>query len=279
MVRHERPDDEKRPLITYVCNSNQVHMVETCIDLLEDFPMLKVWEVQYPSAGEYTCFYISFRHQETPWIINFTMYPNYCNVEFRYSQFLPYKVLDDFRWITSNWAYTKFRTNNRKRIEEILNIYITNIREDFDKGKLRQGGKSFAEKLITDILKATFPNWVLKRNVRPDWLKNDKGNLVELDILVPEMRFAIEIQGPQHFKPIWDEDQFNNLKKNDLHTKETCREKDIKLIWMNVEGINKDLLRIPHEKRVEIVGNLVNNFLDSNHSFLYWKSTKEEHFG
>lgn len=279
MVRHERPDDEKRPLITYISKPNQKQMVKTCIDLLDNFPMLKVWEVQKPSAKDYTCFYISFRHKETPWILNFTIYPNYCNVEFRYSQFLPYEVLDGFRWITSNWAYTKFRANNRDKIEELLKIYISRIREDFDNDKLRQGGKSFAEKLITDILKATFPNWHLKRNVRPDWLKNDKGNLVELDILIPEIRLAIEIQGPQHFKPIWDEKQFNNLKKNDLHKKETCRKKGIKLIWMNVEGINKDLLRIPHEKRVEIVGNLVNNFLDNNRSFLYWKNVEEKHFG
>ena len=120
------------------------------------------------------------------------------------------------------------------------------IRKDFDLGKLRQGGKSFAEKLIVDVLKATYPDWYIKRNVRPDWLKNDRGNLVELDIFIPEKNLAIEIQGPQHFKQIWDEQQFNKLKKNDMHKKKACRERNIKLIWMNVEGINKDLLRIPH---------------------------------
>jgi hypothetical protein len=252
-------------------------MVETCLDLLDDFPMLKVWELQYPSAEDYTCFYIGFRHKETPWILNFTMYPNYTNVEFRYSQFLPYDVLDNFRWITSNWAYTKFRTDNRKRIEDLLNIYLINIREDFERGNLRQGGKSFAEKLISDILKATFPTLKIERNVRPDWLKNDKGNLVELDIFLPDINLAIEIQGPQHFKPIWNEKQFNNLKKNDLHKKETCKEKGIKLMWMNVEGINKDLLRIPHKKRVETIRNVFGNFLESEHTFLFWKNIKENH--
>jgi hypothetical protein len=200
------------------------------------------------------------------------MYPSYTNVEFRYSQYLPYEVLDDFRWITSNWAYTKFREGNGKRIEELLNIYINRIREDFDKGKLKQGGKSFAEKLMADILKAAFPNWRINRNVRPDWLENDKGAHLELDVLFPETKLAIEIQGPQHFKPIWDKKQFSNLKKNDLYKKETCRRKNIRLIWMNVEGINKDLLRITSEKRTRTVGDLINAFIDSEHSFLYWKN-------
>ena len=272
MVYHERPDDDNRPLETYICNPNQKSMVEKCVELLTNFPMLKVWEVQYPSAKNYTCFYISFKHKETPWILNFTIYPNFTNVEFRYSQYLPYEVLDNFRWITSNWAYIKFTEQNRKRICELLNIYIDNIRGDFDARKLKQGGKSFAEKLIVDILKVAFPDLQIKRNVRPDWLKNDKGNRLELDIFFPEIKLAIEIQGPQHFIPIWGKEQFSNLVKNDAYKKEVCKQKNIKLMWISIEAINKDLLRLPSEKKIKVISDLITNFINSKHSFLNLKN-------
>ena len=162
MVEHERPDDEKRPLNTYICHPSQKKMAEKCIKLLSSFPHLKVWETQYPTMKDYTCFYVSYKHTETPWILNFTIYPHYTNVEFRYPQYLPDKFLDGLRWITRNWAYARFSSVNEDRIRKMLSAYTASVREPFDNGKLKQGGKSFAEDLIADLIREAFPALSIK---------------------------------------------------------------------------------------------------------------------
>ena len=44
------------------------------------------------------------------------------------------------------------------------------------------------------------------------FLKNQK---LEIDLFVPELRVAIEIDGPSHFKPVWGEENLARNKKSD----------------------------------------------------------------
>jgi len=277
MATHERPDDENRPLNTYICSPKQLTLANRCIEFLDDFPILKVWEVQYPKPKDYTCWYVSFRHNEKPWILNFTIYSSYTNIEFRYPQYIPNDILDRLKWQTTNWKYVKFASEkDKERLKGIMKVYLNNIRTDFDMHKLRQGGKSFAEGFIANLLSNAFPVNHIKRNVRPEWLKSDKGRYLELDIFVPEKKLAMEIQGPQHFTDLYsDKRQHLTLKKNDLLKKNSCRKKGLRLIWMNVDGINKDLMRRSRKERTEIVRGLVSNFINSDYRFLWWKNVDE----
>ena len=48
-----------------------------------------------------------------------------------------------------------------------MTVYLDRIRADFESGKLKQGGKSFAEDLISNLMINAFPGIAIKRNVSP----------------------------------------------------------------------------------------------------------------
>lgn len=212
------------------------------MEFLRTFPLLKVWEVQYPKPQDYTCWYVSFKHNEKPWILNFTIYSSYTNIEFRYPQYIPNNILDSLKWQNNSWKYAKFtgQKDTERSLKEIVNTYLSSIRTDFDRRKLKQGGKSFAEGFIVNLISDAFPTYRVKRNIRPEWLKSDKGKYLELDILVSNKKLAIEIQGPQHFIDLYsNKKQHLRLIKNDLLKKTLCRDNGIRLIWMDWNGIKR----------------------------------------
>ena len=65
------------------------------------------------------------------------------------------------------------------------------------------------------------------------------------------------------------------LKLNDLLKKSICKQKGIKLIWMDWHGIDNSLMRKPRDHRIKIIKNLLGCFLKGKHSFLLWKNTEE----
>jgi hypothetical protein len=273
MATHERPDDEKRPLITYINSPKYRESANRCIELLKSFP-LKVWETQY-IPNKQTAWYVSFNGLvEKPWILNFTIHNSYTNIEYRYSQFIPDYLLDQMQWQNNNWKYQTLRAETENNIKKTLEIYLNKIRSPFDERKLKEGGKSFAEGFIVHLLEDVFVGKTIKRNIRPEWLRNARGKCLELDIYVPEMGLAIEIQGLQHFVDLYSNKTLHeHLKENDLFKKRLCKEKGVKLIWMDWNGVNRSLMRQPRDKRMDIIRNLITGFLNSNHSFLFWRNT------
>jgi len=102
---------------------------------------------------------------------------------------------------------------------------------------------------------------------------------LELELFTEEINLAIEIQGLQHFVDLYfNERQHMALKANDIFKKITCKEKGVKLIWMDWEGVNKCLMRTPREERIEVMKNLVEGFTKSSHNFLMWRNTVEVTF-
>ena len=273
MAEHERPDDEKRPLITYICNHKHSSSAEHCIKLLNKFP-LKVWETQYPKPKDYTCWYVGFIHDKIEqWILNFTIRSSFTIIEYRYPQYLPDKLLDNMKWQTSNWKYEKLIPETEDTVTSNIEIYLEAIKDDFENKKLKRGGKSFAEGFITNIIKDAFENQDIKRNIRPEWLRSPKGKYLELDIFLPKMNLAIEIQGLQHFMDIYsDKKQHEALKANDLLKKKRCKERNIKLVWMDWQGVNKCLMRSNREKRIQTIKKLLGDFVKSKKDFLLWKN-------
>jgi len=279
MARHERPEHEKRPLNTYICNPKHRSYADKCIKFLSCFPILKVWEVQYPKPKNYTGWYVSFTHREKPWILNFSIYPSFTNVEFRYPQYLPNNILDRLKWQNNSWKYARFTDDTEVKLKKIVEVYLDGIRADFDRKKLKQGGKSFAEGFVSNLILDAFPGYKVIRNVRPEWLKGNKGKYLEIDIFVPDIKLAIEIQGPQHFVDLYSNmNQHCALIKNDLLKKETCERNGVRLIWMDWNGVNKGLIKLPYNERIRILKSLINDFSRSNHKFLSWKNIEEQVF-
>ena len=72
---------------------------------------------------------------------------------------------------------------------------------------------------------------VVKEKSNKTVLFNDKSVIgSELDIFVPELKLAIEIQGVFHYRPIFGEDKFNQIKYNDNEKRRKCEELGIRLV-------------------------------------------------
>jgi hypothetical protein len=81
-------------------------------------------------------------------------------------------------------------------------------------------------------LQRNFPNL--------DILFNDKSTIKsELDIYIPSLRLAIEINGLFHYKPIFGEKKFLQIQNNDTKKVRLCKENDIRLYAFNVAFYKK----------------------------------------
>ena len=60
--------------------------------------------------------------------------------------------------------------------------------------------------------------------------------------------------------------------RDDLFKKKKCKERNVKLIWMDWDGINKCLMRSSREKRIQSIKKLLGDFVKSNKDFLLWKN-------
>ena len=106
-ARHERPDDLKRPLCTYIYNCKHLRYATRCMSFLGRFCGLEVWRVQYSGDNSYTCWYAGFKHKEEPYILNFNISSKNIEVEFRHPQYLPINVRIELRK-NQNWRCGRF---------------------------------------------------------------------------------------------------------------------------------------------------------------------------
>jgi hypothetical protein len=82
---------------------------------------------------------------------------------------------------------------------------------------------------------------------RPKWLKNARGNQMELDGYAPSLRLAFEYQGHQHYRRVSifqsSAAEFRKRQEDDEKKNRLCRERDIKLLLIPHH--------VPHEKLQE----------------------------
>ena len=55
----------------------------------------------------------------------------------------------------------------------------------------------------------------------------------ELDIYIPSLKLAFEIQGIFHYEPIFGQEKLDQIQKNDLEKIQRCEELNIKLIHID----------------------------------------------
>ena len=91
------------------------------------------------------------------------------------------------------------------------------------KNELVVGNRSLAEQIICDLLRFHFK----KLNIST----NDKSVLgrQEIDIYLKDIKFAIEVDGPTHSKPIFGEATFLRMQEADARKSKKLDELGIKL--------------------------------------------------
>lgn len=98
--------------------------------------------------------------------------------------------------------------------------------------------KSKAEKILKELIIKDFPNIIV--------IENDRKLLgrLEIDLLLPEQKVAIEVNGPLHFKPIYGEPKYKQIKRHDNAKAE-------KLISLGYELIVVDVSEGKSPKRIK----------------------------
>jgi hypothetical protein len=112
------------------------------------------------------------------------------------------------------------------------------------------------EYLVKRYFKFYLEDYYREENYRPSWLKNGKGNCLELDIYYPEFKLAVEANGKQH-KIIQSQINHDKIKK------QKCDEMGIFLI--TVEQPKNLLLKDVREKLTRYTG--IDFFRQLPHAF------------
>ena len=83
------------------------------------------------------------------------------------------------------------------------------------------------EIFVQNLLRSTYPNFKFHFN---------ENNIInsELDIYVPHLKLAFEINGIFHYKPIFGENKLFKIQQSDLKKSISCQEKNIHLYVINV---------------------------------------------
>lgn len=76
---------------------------------------------------------------------------------------------------------------------------------------------------------------------------------LELDIYIPELFIAIEIQGIYHYKPIYGDEKFQRTIKNDKIKAEQCRINNIKLYMIDISMIGHLSVKLVNPKMSQII--------------------------
>lgn len=112
--------------------------------------------------------------------------------------------------------------------------------------------RSKLEKFLEEQIKIHFPNEKCLFN-------NVKTIGSELDIYFPEIKLAIQLNGPVHFKPIYGTEKYNKIVEQDHLKREICKTLHIKLIEIDVSKDRSDeIIKI---KRWQEVQSLITTFI------------------
>jgi hypothetical protein len=93
---------------------------------------------------------------------------------------------------------------------------------------------SYPENYLFSLLTAEFPNLNIQKNNRT-FLQCG----LELDIFIPQLNLAIEINGPVHYKPIFGEERLATVKQKDQIKILELRSKQVQLIVLDVSELTK----------------------------------------
>ena len=110
--------------------------------------------------------------------------------------------------------------------------------------------RSELENRIEQHIKAFYPNLM--------YTPNDRDILggLELDFYFPTLHLAVEINGPAHFIPIWNEETLKRTHQNDMIKINYCKKKNIRLLHIT------DILDRKNDNSLEIFTLYIKPILD-----------------
>ncbi len=234
-----------RALRTFINDPSLSEYAQKAEKLLEALPAVFVPRVQYKRPGvKNTCWYVALKEEPDVWL---------------------------GMWHQNDWpTFGLSRIGSEKAIS-ILSEYIERVTPDVLAGKHKAPSRSSAEYFISQDLKILFPNHKVRHGERP--IQHPNGSFLELDLQIPDLKLAIEVQGPTHYSDIYGNHE--EVKKRDAYKKQWCQTKGIKLMHIEWAGYMKTIYRSPEATRREQFGLVVKRFLSESTSFI---EITEAHF-
>ena len=101
-----------------------------------------------------------------------------------------------------------------------------------NKHRTKGNRRSRAEEFLENLIKREFPNHKMQTNVRdiiPDGL--------EVDILLPELNIAIELNGPIHYFPIHGQEYLEKMTDRDIRKQVYLQKAGYNLIVLNISEL------------------------------------------
>ena len=89
--------------------------------------------------------------------------------------------------------------------------------------------RSKIEIYLEEIFKTRYPHLSI--------LCNDRSLGYELDFYFPDLKFAIELNGPVHYEPIYGNDKFNKIQNIDQQKNILCYQKGIELCVVDISKV------------------------------------------
>ena len=111
--------------------------------------------------------------------------------------------------------------------------------------------RSKLEKYLEEQLTNQFPNMLI--------LFNDKTTInSELDIYIPSIKLAFELNGIFHYEPIYGQEKLNQIQNNDNRKFQACLEQNIELCILDTSKI-KYLKKAIADEYLSIITTIINN--------------------
>lgn len=117
--------------------------------------------------------------------------------------------------------------------------------------KTKGNRRSKLEIWLESELKILYPNYIIEFN-------NKKAINSELDIYIPSLNLAFELNGIFHYEPIYGPDKLNLIQNNDSRKFQACLECNIELVIIDVS--NQKYFKIStSQKYLSIIKNIISN--------------------